>query len=39
MDTKYYPRDAQRTKELEFLSLKQGNLSVIEYAAKFDELI
>jgi len=38
MEVKYYPRDAQRVKEQEFLSLKQGNLSVMEYAAKFNEL-
>ena len=38
MNTKCYPRDAQRTKEQEFLSLKQESLSVIEYAAKFNEL-
>jgi len=36
MDTKYYPRNA--TKEQQFLSLKQGNMSVMEYAAKFNEL-
>ena len=38
MDVKYYPRDAKRTKEREFLSLKQGSMSVMEYAAKFNEL-
>jgi len=38
MDGKYYPRDAQRMKERGFLGLKQGNLSVMEYAAKFNEL-
>jgi len=38
MDNQYYPQDVQRTKEREFLGLKQGNLSVMEYAAKFNEL-
>jgi len=38
MDSQYYPRDVQRTKEREFLSLKQGNLSIMDYAAKFNEL-
>ncbi|XP_058762057.1 uncharacterized protein LOC131635457 [Vicia villosa] len=35
---KYYPEDVRGKKEIEFLELKQGNLSVIEYAAKFVEL-
>ena len=38
LDAKYYPRDVQRMKEREFLSLKQGRLSVMEYAAQFNEL-
>jgi len=38
MDNQYYPRDVQRTKEREFLGLKQGNWSVAEYTAKFNEL-
>ena len=38
MDAKYYPRDGKRAKEREFLSLKQGNLSLMKYAAKFNEL-
>jgi len=38
MDRQYYPKDVQRIKEREFLSLKQGNLSVVEYACKFNEL-
>ena len=38
MDTKYYPKDAKRAKEQEFLSLKQGNMSVMECAVKFNEL-
>jgi len=39
MDNQYYPRDARRMKEREFLSLKQGGLSMMEYAIKFNELI
>ena len=38
MNTKYYPRDVQRTKERKFLSLKQGSLSIMEYAVRFNEL-
>ena len=38
MDAQYYPRDVKRTKEQEFLRLKQGQMSVVEYAAKFNEL-
>jgi len=38
MDNQYYPLDVQRMKEKEFLSLKQGNLSVMEYASRFNEL-
>ena len=38
LDTKYYPLDIQRIKEREFLSLKQGDASVMEYAAQFNEL-
>ncbi|XP_050916551.1 uncharacterized protein LOC127131680 [Lathyrus oleraceus] len=35
---KYFPEDVRGKKEIEFLELKQGNLSVIEYAARFVEL-
>ncbi|XP_050875752.1 uncharacterized protein LOC127079413 [Lathyrus oleraceus] len=35
---KYYPEDVRGKKEIEFLELKEGNLSVTEYAAKFTEL-
>ncbi|XP_050889534.1 uncharacterized protein LOC127094800 [Lathyrus oleraceus] len=35
---KYYLEDVRGKKEIEFLELKQGNLSVTEYAAKFTEL-
>ena len=38
LDNQYYPRDVQRIKEREFLSLKQGQMRVMEYAAKFNEL-
>ncbi|XP_058779903.1 uncharacterized protein LOC131653664 [Vicia villosa] len=35
---KYYPEYVRGKKEIEFLELKQGNLPVIDYAAKFVEL-
>ena len=35
---KYYPEDVRGKKEVEFLELKQGSMSVTEYAAKFTEL-
>ena len=35
---KYFPEDVRGKKEIEFLELKQGNMSVIEYATKFAEL-
>ncbi|KAF1886053.1 hypothetical protein Lal_00021334 [Lupinus albus] len=35
---KYFPADLKRQKEMEFLKLEQGNMSVGEYAAKFEEL-
>jgi len=38
LDAKYYPWDVQRMKEREFLSIKQGYLSVMEYATQFNEL-
>ena len=38
MDAQYYPQDVRRVKEREFLCLKQGEMSVMEYAAKFNEL-
>ena len=38
MDAQYYPRDVRRVKEREFLCLKQGEMSVMDYAAKFNEL-
>ncbi|XP_050889353.1 uncharacterized protein LOC127094576 [Lathyrus oleraceus] len=36
---KYFPEDVRGKKENEFLELKQGNGTVVEYAAKFEELI
>ena len=38
MDAKYCPRDAKRAKEQEFLRLKNGNMSVMEYIVKLNEL-
>ena len=35
---KYFPEDVRGKKEIEFLELKQGNMSVVEYASKFYEL-
>ncbi|KAF1859073.1 hypothetical protein Lal_00000899 [Lupinus albus] len=35
---KYFPADLKRKKEMEFLKLELGNMSVGEYAAKFEEL-
>ena len=35
---KYFPRDIREKKEVEFLTLTQGSMSVGEYAAKFEEL-
>ncbi|KAF1864718.1 hypothetical protein Lal_00032038 [Lupinus albus] len=34
---KYFPADLKRKKEMEFLKLEQGNMSVGEYAAKLEE--
>lgn len=36
---KYYPENVRGKKEIEFLELKQGNGTVVEYVAKFEELI
>ncbi|XP_058762759.1 uncharacterized protein LOC131636126 [Vicia villosa] len=35
----YFPEDVSGKKEVEFLELKQGNGTVAEYAARFQELI
>lgn len=36
---KYFPEDVHSKKEIEFLELKHGNMTVAEYAAKFKELV
>lgn len=36
---KYFPEDVRSKKEIEFLELKQGNMTIAEYAAKFEELV
>ena len=38
MDAKYYPKDAKRAKEQQFIGLRQGNMSVLENTTKFNEL-
>ena len=35
---KYFPASKRNAKELEFMRLQQGNMSLSEYTAKFDEL-
>ncbi|MCI09380.1 GRAS family transcription factor, partial [Trifolium medium] len=35
---KYFPVDVRTKKEIEFLKLEQGNMTVAEYARKFEEL-
>ena len=35
----YFPEDVRGKKEVEFLELKQGNGTVADYAARFQELI
>ncbi|MCI53767.1 hypothetical protein A2U01_0075014, partial [Trifolium medium] len=35
---KYFPADVRNRKAIEFMELKQGNLSVVEYASRFEEL-
>nr|XP_012575109.1 uncharacterized protein LOC101514546 [Cicer arietinum] len=35
---KYFPEDIHNRKEMEFVKLEHGNMSVAEYAAKFEEL-
>ncbi|XP_073223476.1 uncharacterized protein [Cicer arietinum] len=35
---KYFPEDIRNRKEMEFVKLEQGNMLVVEYAAKFEEL-
>ncbi|RDX76402.1 hypothetical protein CR513_43605, partial [Mucuna pruriens] len=36
---KCFPEDIKNKKEMEFLELKQGNMSMENYSAKFDELL
>lgn len=36
---KYFPKDVSSKKEIESLELKQGNMRIVEYAAKFEELV
>ncbi|XP_057443841.1 uncharacterized protein LOC130735996 [Lotus japonicus] len=36
---KYFPEDVKGRKEVEFLELKQGTMSVGQYATKFEELV
>ncbi|KAK2444363.1 cleavage and polyadenylation specificity factor subunit [Trifolium repens] len=36
--TKYFPTDMRNRKVVEFMELKQGNLSVAEYATKFEDI-
>ena len=35
---KFFPASARHAKSREFLELKQGNMTVLEYVAKFTEL-
>ncbi|GAU51606.1 hypothetical protein TSUD_414380 [Trifolium subterraneum] len=35
---KYFPADVKNKKVVEFMKLEQGNMSVMEYAAKFESL-
>ena len=35
---KYFPASVRNAKELEFMHLRQGNSSISEYIAKFEEL-
>ncbi|KAF1892769.1 hypothetical protein Lal_00042663 [Lupinus albus] len=35
---KYFPADLKRKKEMDFPRLEQGNMTVREYAAMFEEL-
>lgn len=36
---KYFMDDVHSKKEIEFLQLNQGNVIVVDYAAKFEELV
>lgn len=36
---KYFPEDVCSKKDIEFLEHKKGNMTVAEYASKFEELV
>ena len=36
---KYFPEDMKNRKEMKFLELKQGSMTVAKYAAKFENLV
>lgn len=36
---KYFLEDVRSKKKIKFLELKQGNMTVAEYAVKFEELV
>lgn len=36
---KYFPQDVCRKKEIEFLKLNPGNMTIAKYVAMFDELV
>lgn len=36
---KYFPNSARYAKEVEFMKLKQGNMTVHEYTSKFEHLV
>lgn len=36
---KYFPKDVHNKKEIEFLELKQWNVTFVEYASKFKKLV
>jgi len=38
MNAQYYPQGERRVKQLEFLCLTQGEMSIIECEVKFNEL-
>lgn len=35
----YFSKDVCSKKEIEFLELKQGNMTVVEYSTKIEELV
>ena len=35
---KYFPQDAREKREIEFLALTQGSMTVSDYATRFEEL-